>query len=328
MINWGIIGGARIAEKAIIPAILQIKGHDVVAIGSRTAERAARLSALASHAQPYDSYDAVLNDHRVNAVYIGLPNSLHAEWTIKALEKGKHVLCEKPFAASYAEALAMVEAAKKSGKTLMEAFMYRYHPLTRRVLELVKSGKIGEIRAIHSAFAYMLANKMDIRRDAALAGGALFDVGTYCVSVVRLLAGAEPIRLSASAVFGETGVDESVSGEMWFPDKLVATFFASFETARYDSLTVTGTKGVILVPSMFNYAMDSMLRLRLSDQQVHASPTEFVEHIHYDNPYKLMVENFGKVILENHQPLITLGDSLAQQYALDALLESARKNAM
>lgn len=328
MINWGIIGAARIAAKHVIPAIREVKGHDVAAIGSRSADKAAEFAKHAPHAQTYGSYDAVLDDPHVNAVYIALPNSLHAEWTIKALEKGKHVLCEKPFAANYAEALAMVETAKKTGKTLMEAFMYRYHPLTRRVLELADSGKIGNVRAIHCAFAYPLANKMDIRRDAALAGGALFDVGTYCVSAARLLAGAEPIRLRASAVFGETGTDESMSGEMWFPEKVVATFFASFETARYDSLTVTGTKGVILVPSMFNYAMDSMLRLRLSEQQIHANPTEFVEHIHYDNPYKLMVENFGKVITENQQPLITLGDSLAQQRALDALLESAKQNAM
>jgi predicted dehydrogenase len=196
-LTWGVISTSNIGRAAVNPAIQASSNGELLAVASRNEETAREFATKAGLPDYYGSYEALLDDERIDAVYIPLPNSLHREWTVKAAEKGKHILCEKPLALNAAQCDEMQRAAEANGVRLMEAFMYRFHPQTEKVVEMVRKGVVGDLRFIRSAFTFRLTNPDNIRLNPELGGGALMDVGCYCVNVSRTVAGQEPMEVQA-----------------------------------------------------------------------------------------------------------------------------------
>src|SRR5437588_2903776 len=197
-VRWGMLSAANIGVKRVAPAIHGSSNGRLVAVGSRNPIRARELFAFAPDVHIYEDYDSVINDPEIEAIYIPLPNSLHAEWSIKALKAGKHVLCEKPLAVTAEQGVAMAQVARETGKLLMEAFMYRFHPQTIWALEQVAAGRIGKVKLVHSSFAFNIGSRPhDIRLQASLAGGSLMDVGCYPVNLCRAVYGRTPIAVGA-----------------------------------------------------------------------------------------------------------------------------------
>lgn len=249
-LRFGILGTGNIAGQ-FATDVAGAARSEVVAVGSRTAESAAgfgeRFGLDAAHC--HGSYEALLADDTVEAIYLSLPNHLHCEWTVKAVEAGKHVLCEKPFAMDIDEAERMFAAGRASGRVVMEAFMYRRHPLTVAVLEAVRSGAIGELRMIRTSFCYR-TKKIDgnVRFDPAIGGGALMDIGCYCLSYSRTFADAEPEDFHIVGHLHETGVDDYAAGSMRFPNGVVATFTCGMTTQLDNTAILGGTDGYLEVP--------------------------------------------------------------------------------
>jgi predicted dehydrogenase len=223
----GILGAARIAPMAMIAPARRVGEANVVAVAARDPERARQFAARHGIPRVHATYEALLDDPEVEAVYNPLPNGLHARWTIRALEAGKHVLCEKPFAASVAEAEAMAQAATRAGRVLVEAFHYRYHPLFARLRAILAAGEIGQVRHLEAHFCIPILRPSDIRYRADLAGGALMDAGCYTVHLLRHLAGAEPEVVSAAARWTRGGVDRFMAAALRFADGRTARLTTS-----------------------------------------------------------------------------------------------------
>jgi xylose dehydrogenase (NAD/NADP) len=240
----GILGAARIA-RSFVEAVRPSAKIVVTAVASRDGERAAAFARELGIGRVHASYDALFADPDIDAVYVPLPNNLHAQWSIRAADAGKHVLCEKPLAASAAEARAMFAAAEKNGVYLVEAYPYRAQPQTLKVRELVAAGAIGRIRLIQASFGFPLADAANIRMDPGLAGGALMDAGSYPVSFVRMVAGAAPSRVSALSQWGTTGVDLTTMATLEYPDGVLAQISCSFTTARHRHAFIAGDAGSI-----------------------------------------------------------------------------------
>ena len=247
-LRWGILGTGNIARQFVAGVTASQRGTPA-AVGSRTIDAAQAFAQTHGVARAHGSYDALLADSAVDAIYVSLPNQLHHEWTIRALEAGKHVLCEKPFAATEAQAAEMFDAAKKANRLVMEAFMYRTHPLTHAVIEAVRGGLIGELRLIRTSFCYRSSRvEGNIRFDEALAGGGLMDVGCYCVDFSRLVAGAEPTHIHAVGRLHESGVDDCVAGALRFPGGVVASFTCGMTVQADNSAYICGSDGYIEIP--------------------------------------------------------------------------------
>src|SRR4051812_8324421 len=235
MIRWGILSTARIAEKLIGGARVA-EDAEIVAVGSRDLARAQAFAAEHGIAQAYGSYDELLAAADVDAIYVPLPNSMHVEWSIRALEAGKHVLCEKPMARDAAAVERAFDAAERAERLLMEAFMWRFHVQTEELVRLVRSGAVGELRLIRAAFGFNLPWLENVRWNAALEGGALMDVGCYCVSAIRLLCDAEPVRVSGEQVIGGDGVDARFAGILRFPGDVLGTFDCAMDVHRRNQI--------------------------------------------------------------------------------------------
>jgi predicted dehydrogenase len=227
----GILGAARIAPMALIRPAREVTGVEVTAVAARDAARAEKFAAKHGIAQVHKSYGALVSDPSLDAIYNPLPNGLHAEWTIRALEAGKHVLCEKPIASNASEAAQMADAAERTGRVLVEAFHWRYHPLAARMREVVQT-ELGEIQHIEAALCFPLPRFSDIRYSWELAGGAMMDAGCYTVNMVRWLAGAEPEVVSAHAKLARPNVDRFMRAELRFADGRTARVTASLFSAR------------------------------------------------------------------------------------------------
>lgn len=251
-LRWGILSTATIAREKAIPGISGAERCRIVAIGSRDEARARTVAAAAGIRTVHGSYEALLADPEVDAVYIPLPNHLHAEWTIRALEAGKHVLCEKPLALSAAEAERMIEVSERTGRKLMEAFMYRLHPSWLAVRDLVASGRIGRLTHVQSWFSYFNDDPANIRNIREIGGGALYDIGCYSVNLSRMLFGAEPERVVASVTreHGD-GVDVATSAILDFPAG-TATFTCAIRVEPDQRVHIYGTQGRISIPIPFN----------------------------------------------------------------------------
>ena len=286
-----MLGAAGIAVGAVLPAIAKSNNGRVVAIASRDPHRARKAAEGYAGAEVAESYDALLEDPRVDAVYIPLVNNVHKEWTLRALAADKHVLCEKPLAMNAVEAEEMAVAAESTGKHLMEAFMYRFHPRTRRFVDSLRDPMYA-----HATFGFTLTRKGDYRFQAALGGGALLDVGCYVVSVSRWVLG-EPTKVFARSRMG-SGVDMTTSALLEFEGGYTASIFASFESAEGQELTVVTRDGVHRLDRPFN-----------SDEGA--------------DSYQLMVESFGDSILEGKPVAIPLRESIANMKVLDAIREAA-----
>ncbi len=317
-IRWGVLSTANIGRAAVIPAIQHSYNGELVAIASRDAQKARDFAAKLNIPSSYDSYEALLAADDIDAVYIPLPNSLHHEWTLKAAAAGKHILCEKPLALNAAECDAMAEAARLHGVKLMEAFMYRFHPQTQKVVELIGSGAIGEVRLIHAAFTFRVTNPSNIRLQAQLGGGSLMDVGCYCVNLSRTLAAQEPIEVQAYANWSASGVDEQMVGNLRFANGLLAPFDCALSLSRREFYQVVGTEGALDVPVAFlPGANDTLIRQRIGRDEV-------VHTIAGVDEYRLMVEHFAECVLRDQPPRYPPAEAAANMRVIEALYRSAR----
>ena len=326
VVNWGVMGNAMIARVCVIPAIQKSCNGRVHALATRSPLRARKVAADNSIDQIFNRYDALLADPGIDVVYIALPNHLHYPWTIKALKSGKHVLCEKPLACSAKEAMEMASVSKDCGRCLMEAFMYRFHPRSRRIKQLVTEGRIGTPCLVRSAFCYRMsekdwASKKNARLKPEMGGGALLDVGCYSVSVARWFMGAEPKQVQAQAGYHPGGVDVHMVGTLRFSDSSLATFEASFITGLQQTYSIAGSDGVIELPhnAFVPWENDAAFSLRGQDQE------EGQQHVIAGaDEYQLMVEHFADVVLGKTDLMYPPADSVGNMQALDALAQAAR----
>jgi D-xylose 1-dehydrogenase (NADP+, D-xylono-1,5-lactone-forming) len=316
-LRWGILSTAHISRK-VIPPLKRSQRNELHAVASRVETRAVEFARTWDIPQAYGSYEALLSDPDIDVIYNPLPNSLHAEWTIKALQAGKHVLCEKPLAISLEEVDAMAKAAQESGKILAEAFMYRHHPQTLKVKELINEQAVGKVRLIRGSFTFnMLDRPADIRLDADLGGGCLWDVGCYPVSYTRFMLGAEPEEVFGWREDSSDGVDIHFVGQMRFPESTFAQFDNSFSTAFRTQIEVVGTLGTITIPHPFTPGRKETLLLLRQDETQKIS-------IHSDELYSGEVEDIADAILTHKPPRISLSDSRSNTAALLALYQSSR----
>ena len=314
-VRWGVLSTARI-NAAVIPPLHDSRESELVAVASRTQERAAEYARTWDVPRAYGSYEALLDDPDVEAVYISLPNDLHVEWAIRALEAGKHVLCEKPLARRPHDVERAFDAAARAGRLLMEAFMWRHHPQSQRLRELVHGGAIGELRLVRSSFSFPLGDPDDIRLDPALAGGALMDVGCYCVSGSRLLAG-EPVTASAQQVLAPKGVDVRLAGTLVFPEGVLAQLDCAFDLPDRQGLEAVGSEGSLLVAQPWAVE-EPGIELRRGDEVERIA----VEHA---DRYRLQSENFSRAVRGLEPPLLGREDALGQARTIDALYRSAEQ---
>ncbi|HEY2073520.1 MAG TPA: Gfo/Idh/MocA family oxidoreductase [Gaiellaceae bacterium] len=311
-VRWGLLSTARI-NAAVIPGIVESPESELVAVASRTEERAAEYAREWEIPHAHGSYEALLADPDVEVVYISLPNGPHVEWSIRALEAGKHVLCEKPLARDPADVERAFDAADRTGRLLMEAFMWRHHPQTQKLLELVRDGAIGELRLVRATFSFTLQAE-DVRLDPALAGGSLMDVGCYCVSGSRLLAG-EPVEASARQVLGPSGVDMRLVGTLRFPGDVLAEIDCAFDLPSRQGLEVVGSEGILRIATPWG----------ISDPGIEYHHGHDLERISIDQAdrYRLQSDNFSRAIRGLEAPLLARADALGQARAIDALYRSA-----
>jgi predicted dehydrogenase len=312
-VRWGIVSTADINKKLLAGAA-ESPDVDVVAVGSRDRGRAEEFARAHGIPRAYGSYDELLADTDVEAVYIPLPNTMHCEWSIRAVEAGKHVLCEKPMSRHTADVEEAFDAAERAGRVLSEAFMYRHHPQTAQLVDLVRGGAIGELRLIRAVFSYGLFDPDNIRLRTDVEGGALMDVGCYCVSGARLLAG-EPTNVFGRATIGSTGTDWVFTGSLQFPNEVQALFDCGTTLPNRDELEAVGTEGSLFLDDPW-HCNEPVLELRRKDgvQLIQAGR---------GNPYRLELENVGAAIRTGAAPLLGRDDAVAQARVIEALFESA-----
>jgi predicted dehydrogenase len=315
-LRWGILSTATITTK------LLASGHDqeFVAVGSRDLDRAKDFAAEHGIARAHGSYEDLLADPEVDAIYNPLPNSLHVEWSINALQAGKHVLCEKPMSRHPEDVERAFDVAEEAGLVLEEAFMWRHHPQLRRAQELLAAGDIGELRVIRAAFAFNAGDPDDIRLQADLEGGGLMDVGCYCVSGCRALASAEPVRGYAEYVpGGNGGVDVALAATLRFPGDVVAHFDCGLSYIGGDQLEAVGSEGSLFMDDPW-HGREPVIELRRRDS---------VERIEVGtaSSYALQLADFEAAVRGRRPPLLTRADAVAQARAIQALYTSAERNA-
>jgi predicted dehydrogenase len=329
-LRFGILSTARIA-RSFVSGVAPSQSVTVAAVASREGERARAFAQEQHIARHFDCYEALLADPDIDAIYNPLPNGLHAPWSIRALQAGKHVLCEKPLCANEGEARAMFAAAKAHGLHLAEAFPYLSQPQTLKMREMLRQGALGEVRLIQASFAFTLNEAGNVRWSKELAGGALMDVGVYPVSLIRIIAGTLPKRVSAAALWspgGEAGVDRALAATLEFKSGLLAQITCSFEAALLRQALIVGSRGV-LETTFANHTSESApgdLRLRVgADTRAHHE----IIHTEPANGFRAEAEAFADGI-RGRQPGwngATQAESLDIMIMLDALIRSARERA-
>lgn len=315
VLNWGLLSTARI-NRALIPALRSSERNRLSAVASRTRNAAERYAREWKIERALGSYTALLNDPEIDVVYVSLPNHLHAEWSIKALQAGKHVLCEKPLALSVDEVDAMQSAARESGKVLAEAFMYRHHPLTLKVKEIVDSGQLGRLQFIRGAFTYTLQREGDIRSKTETGGGSIWDVGCYPINYARMVTGMDPIEVFGWQVVSATGADNMFAGEMKYSNDIYAQFDSSFISPSRSFMEIVGKDGVLFVPTPFKPKPVDEIMLTRGEQ------TERIE-IQGGELYIGEVEDMADAVLLGKPPRISLAESRGTVAAIVGLIESA-----
>jgi predicted dehydrogenase len=323
-LRWGILSTANIATEKVIPGIQKAGRCEVVAVGSRDAGRARRLAERLGIPKAYGSYEALLADPEVDAVYIPLPNHLHLEWTIAAARAGKHVLCEKPLALTAVDAQQMVDVCHVEGVRLMEAFMYRLHPSWIAVRELVTSGRIGTLMAVDSWFSYFNDDASNIRNIREYGGGALFDIGCYSVNLSRMLFEAEPVRVEASVIRDPiTGVDVLTCGILEFEEG-VATFTCSTRVENDQRVHVYGTEGRISVGIPFNIPPDRPTQVFLTaGGNPPVDPHTEVLSFETADPYAVEAERFAEAVLDGGPTPTPPEDAVANLQVIERIFKAA-----
>jgi predicted dehydrogenase len=329
---FGILGTGNIARQ-FAEGVAGARHCRVVAVGSRDAASAKSFAAGHQIANGYPSYQAVLDDPQVQAVYVALPNSMHHQWTTKALAAGKHVLCEKPIAVNARETQEMFDAAKRAGLLLVEAFMYLSHPQTSGFLEQVRGGAIGQLRLIRTSFCYFTTRtEGNIRFDKSLAGGALMDVGCYCLSLCRLVAGAEPQFIAAQGRLLGSSVDEATAGLMKFPNDVMATFSCGMRVQADNTAYLCGTDGYLAIPWPWkppqkgaSWSLQRSIPPRQDTEPgqktgVALPPPAEDFIVDADVPlYALEADDFALAVLQGHKPAVSAQQSLGNMRALDEI---------
>ncbi|MGD8794180.1 MAG: Gfo/Idh/MocA family oxidoreductase [Anaerolineae bacterium] len=320
-VRWGVLGTAKIALENVIPAMQAGEYCQIEAIASRDMARAKEAARWLGIPRAYGSYEALLDDGEIDAVYIPLPNHLHVPWSLNALEAGKHVLCEKPIGLSAAEAQQLLIASEDRPQLkAMEAFMYRFHPQWRRAHQIVTEGGVGELQAIQSFFAYHNVDPDNIRNQPDIGGGALMDIGCYCVSLSRWLFGAEPERVLGMIEYDpEFGTDRLTSGLLDF-GRGRATFTCATQLSEYQRVNVVGDEGRVEIEIPFNAPPDRSCR-------IWHHRGEEVEEIAFEavNQYTLQGDRFSQAILEDGEVPTPLEDGVANMSVIEAVVRSARE---
>ncbi|HEX7521074.1 MAG TPA: Gfo/Idh/MocA family oxidoreductase [Acidimicrobiia bacterium] len=315
-VRIGILGAARIAPAAIIKPAQAVDDAEVVAVAARDRSRAEKFAAKRGVPRVHDSYDALIADPEIDAIYNPLPNGLHAEWTLKALAAGKHVLCEKPFTANAAEAEEVAAAADASGLVVMEAFHYRYHPLARRMKEVVDTGVLGDIQRVETAMCIPLPLKNDIRYRLDLAGGATMDVGCYALHMARLM-GGEPDVAAARYKLSAPDVDRWMQADLAFPGGATGQMTCSLMSRQLlkVSVKVTGTEGAMKVlnpTAQFHHRLTLRVGCRTTRENFGRKPT-----------YEYQLDAFTGAVLRGEPTLTPPSDSILNMRAIDAVYRAA-----
>jgi predicted dehydrogenase len=319
-VRWGILSTAKIGREKVIPAMQKSNLVDVLGISSRNSEIAKETAAILGIQRAYGSYAELLSDPEIDAIYNPLPNHMHLEWSLKAIDAGKHVLCEKPIGMNSMEAESLIEAAKKNPELkVMEAFMYRFHPQWEKTLDLVNNGSIGKVVTIHSLFSYFNVDPQNIRNRVNAGGGALMDIGCYCISFPRFLLGREPERVIGimdSDPIMKT--DRFSSGILDFSEGITSSFSCSTQLMPYQRTQVLGTDGRIEIEIPVNAPPDEATRIWLQNK-------EKTDEIEFDavDQYTLQAEYFSKAILEDTPVPIPLVDAENNMKVIDAFRKSA-----
>lgn len=310
-LNWGILGYARIARTQLIPALQASGNSRLQALASRDADKRAEALSQSPGIQTYASYEELLGDPAVEAVYVPLPNSLHHEWVIKALDAGKHVLCEKPLALNAEQAREMAAAAARNKRVLMEAFMYRYSDRTWQLRAILESGVLGEIRHMNASFRFFLDRVGTIKMQPALGGGALYDVGVYPLNLLGLVSGgALPVAVHVEGEF-QDGVDVNASVLLRFSSGMLATLHCGFNAFGQMGAEIVGTKGRVSIPDPFlGEAGEITLHTAQSVRRIPVAATD---------RYTTQVRDFSAAILQDRAPLLTLEESIRNLEVLDMI---------
>lgn len=332
--RWGLLSTARINER-MIPAMRAAERSELLAVCSRSQEKADSYAQQWEIPRAYGSYDRMLADPDVNVVYISLPNSMHREWAVKTAEAGKHILCEKPLAQTPQDVDAMAQAAQRNGVVLQEATMMRFHPQTRKLQTLLADGIIGDVRLMRGVMCFQLTKEHDIRFNAELGGGSIWDLGSYCVNFMRTMMRANPIEVSGWHVPHDTGVDATFFGQMRFASGTVGQFFSSFQAMPRFEADLIGSDGMIQLdcPWVNNIGMTSNVHIFGEDQS--ESKTTFSDDIRYRttqlistddiNAYQDEVNSMVNTVCDSAEPVISLADSRDNAATLDALCRAARE---
>ncbi|HEY6075077.1 MAG TPA: Gfo/Idh/MocA family oxidoreductase [Anaerolineales bacterium] len=315
LLNWGLLSTARI-NRAIIPPVRASKRSRLLAVGSRTRESAGEYAERWNIPRAHGSYEALLDDPEIDVIYNSLPNHLHAEWTIRALRAGKHVLCEKPIALRMRDVDAIAAAAKETGRIVAEAFMYRHHPVTLKVKEMVDGGEIGQLQYVRGSFSYTLTRE-SYRAKPEMGGGSLWDVGCYPISYARMLTGEEPVEVFGRQVIGEGGIDVTFVGEMRFPGGVLAQFDSGFHSPLRVQMEAAGSDGWLKVENPYKPGKGEHILFSRGDetQRIRVPGREL---------YIGEVEDLEDAVLKGAAPRITLEDSRGNIAVIQALMESAR----
>ncbi|HEY1349111.1 MAG TPA: Gfo/Idh/MocA family oxidoreductase [Ktedonobacteraceae bacterium] len=320
-VRWGVLSLANIALKRVIPAFASSESDMLVAVASRSVQRARDLFVERPDVRIYGEYQSLIDDPEIEAIYNPLPNSLHAEWTIKALMAGKHVLCEKPLAVTVEEGASMIEAARTSGKLLMEAFMYRFHPQTIWSLEQIHSGRLGAVKVVRASFSFNIMFPLrsnNIRLQASLAGGSLMDVGCYPVNFCRAVYGRPPMAVAARAYATEEGaVEHATSAVLDFGEGRFGLIDSCFSLPTRQLVEVVGEQGSLSIPVPFVTGVhETEVVLALEGQTIH-------QKISPADAYRLEVEHFGACVRAGSTPAFSLDETLENLATIEAIYQSA-----
>lgn len=315
-VKWGILGYARIAINSVIPAILKTENSRLYAIASSDSSKRAECHANYSDVQVYSQYEQLLDDPEVDAVYLPLPNSMHKEWAIRAMKKGKHVLCEKPIALNADECMEMIQTAKNECVFLMEGFMYRYTNRIQKVRDVLETKEIGDIKFINSTFRFLLNRPNTIKVRPELGGGSLYDVGCYPVNFLGLVTDQIPESCVSGGVM-ENGVDTIFSAVLTYPDGIIATVNCGFNAFNQMGSEIIGTKGRIEIP-------DTFLGTKGTITVVTDKESREIE-VEESDRYALEVSDFSNAILQKRMPYLQLDESHRNMQVMDMLFKSLIK---
>ena len=326
-IRWGIIGAtARIAQSAVIPAILACENAELTAVASRSRERAEEIAGkIGPEVAAYGDYDSLIADANVDAVYLPLPNNLHLGWAVEAMNNGKHVLCEKPLALNAIEAEEMAETAEANGVILSEAFMYCYHPMQTEVAGLVRRGALGEVRLVRASFSYRQPEEEYSRRDLSMGGGALFEIGCYCLHIARQAFGTEPTVVTAKSLYDpQLGIDTTTTALMEFADGGMALIDCSFSQTQRVAYEIVGSSGSIYVSRFLLSSQVMGTGMEAGEYCLSQEGQTFLHQSPPGNMYLGEIDAMSRRIRGENVFLLPADDGVGNMRVLDAVATSAR----